>query len=177
MRNDILKIKNVCREFNPTLAQETMFYYENFGKLNDNIYYYQKPEDNYLHLQGAQLCCVTRIMYQDNLVYLIVHDSNFEKLPDEVQTFFILHELGHIANNDFNNLSQEKIIRDNIKRMFGYLPKHEIKADLFAVSVMGVTEVKEVIKFLLTKTDLALLNKFDFIKRYIRIKKNIPCTN
>ena len=162
-----LKLKSKVN-YNPGLAALEMFQYDRFHKLTKDTYLYLDPKDDFLHSQCALLCCVTKMNYIDgNLVNLIVFDSKFLTCPKSIKEFFVNHEMGHVINKDHDNpkYKQEKLLR-----LFGFLPEMEVNADLFAASVMGTDKVKNIIKYLITNSDLPLSTKFELFRRYTRIK-------
>lgn len=64
-------------------------------------------------------------------------DSNFINaimLSDTLREFFLLHELGHIVNNDIH-IEDEPLIYVN-QRLNGTIPDMEFKADQFAIEHM-----------------------------------------
>ena len=135
-----------------------------------NIYKYQITADEFMHSRGFLLAAAVKVYLKNGMICtLVVHDSLFEKLPNNVQYFLMYHEIGHCINGDLDSLTELDSKIFLIKRALGILPKIEINADKYAASIIGANKMKEAIMFMIKKTNIPLTSKFELFKRYIRL--------
>lgn len=154
----------------------TFFYQENMEEIDDGIFIYKSPVDDYMHPMGIVGAAATKIKFKtitgkEIVCNTIVHDSAFEKLPKYVQRFLVSHEIGHIVNGDIDNLTEKESTNLIIKRVLGILPTMEICADSYAASIIGTGNAKESLKWLIRNTDLPIISKIELFRRCRRLSK------
>lgn len=130
---------------------------------------YAEPCDEFLHSQSIIYSGVTKVQFGNVIVNMIVVDSNFLKLEQNIQDFFIYHEIGHIKYGH-NNISINEAKRIIIKRCLGFLPKMEVQADCYAASVVGKSTAKLALRAMITDKQLPFMSRFEIVKRFIKIK-------
>lgn len=147
-----------------------LFYSDKLVQVNDDVYLYTEPMDEYLHNRGIVLCAAVKINFGDAIYDVIVFDSALLKLPPYVQDMFIGHEVGHFVNNDISDLSEADARKLIIKRTFGIIPTMEFNADKYAASLIGVSSAKSALMFMVKNTNLPLNSKIELLRRYCKIK-------
>ena len=100
---------------------------------------------------------------------LILYDSHFLNFEDNVQDFFIEHEVGHIKHGDLNGLEREDAYKLLLKRCCGIIPKLELKADVYAASVVGRNVAKKALLQMAKCKFLPLITKRELFLRWIYI--------
>lgn len=88
-----------------------------------------------VHMYNLCYTIVTQDMF-DKKKFYIAYDQKYVELSPSSQKFLLFHEIGHIANGDFERKYQ-MIHNKNILRMFGISNKIEFNADKFAVERVG----------------------------------------
>lgn len=137
----------------------------------DRVYSYNLASDEFLHTRGAVLTAVIKVdLFNGSQCYLVLHDSGFDKLPENVKQFLIAHEVGHALNGHIDNLDEKESKKIILKRSFGIIHNIEFEADGYAASVIGINETKEALKFLAKNTNLPLMSKIELLRRSKRIK-------
>lgn len=136
-----------------------------------DICIYDEPCDEYLHSQHILYTGVTKVQFGEMSVYMIVVDSDFLKLDENVRNYLLYHEIGHIKNNHLN-MTKEKAKRTILLRRLGILPKMEIEADCYAASVIGKSNTINALKTLMRNNNKRsrLVSKMELFRRSIRIK-------
>ena len=82
------------------------------------------------------------------------------------------HEIGHIVNGDLEKVPNAKSAQlILIGRSFGILPAMEVAADKYAASMVGIKQTRAAMMFLVRRTDLPLISKIEFLRRYIKVAK------
>lgn len=145
-----------------------LFFADKMTEIEDAIYIYNEPSDDFLHSKNIILCGTTVVDFGDFKRNVIVYDSSFYKLPKFVKEAFIQHEVGRIKNND-HILSEKEANKLIIKRLLGILPKMEINADKYAASVIGVDKVKNALSFMINKTNIPFNVRVEFARRYHKL--------
>ncbi len=147
---------------------------EHIKSLGNNIYNYEVAADDYLHNKGIVLASIVTASNIFRSFYVILHDSNVNKLPEFVIEFLLQHEIGHAMNGDLEkvrtDIDSTKLV---LKRALGLLPQMEILADAYAASINGTENTKRAIRFLIHNTNLPFNSKFELFRRYRRLCKNI----
>ena len=145
----------------------------NFEMIPDvnRIYSYNLTSDEFLHTRGAALTAVIKVdLPNGSQCHLVLHDSGFKKLPENVQNFLMLHEVGHALKGHIDDMDAQEAKKIMIKRAFGMIQQMEVEADAYAALVIGVDEAKEAIRFLIKNTNLPFNSKIELKRRYKRLK-------
>ena len=139
------------------------------GDKKDRICIYDDPCDEYLHSQGIIYCGVTKVQFGELIVSVIIVDSEFFRLDENIRNFFIQHEIGHIKHNDDNTSKMlGKLIV--LGRSIGCLPKMEVRADCYAASVIGKGAAKAALRSLASNKNLPIMSRFECFRRSNKIK-------
>lgn len=164
----MIKFNYSIKEYNPSLAKMELFYYDKFIKCDEleDTYFYDADASKFMHASGMIGGAVIRINYRGKLVNLIIHDKGFEDCPPFVKLFILCHELGHIVYGHLNKDKSKKALL----RIADLFPDIEAEADSYAVSRLGKEETKKAIMFLIKETDMPISAKYEFTRRYHKIK-------
>lgn len=136
-----------------------------------NICVYNDTCDDYMKSLKLLFCAVATVNVNDNIFSVIIGDSNFERLDNRVQSFLFNHEIGHIKLNHLNNLVEQDSKRLAIIRSLGILPKMELEADCYAASVVGISDAKYSLLWLVKNKNLPFMSRLEALKRYIKVKE------
>lgn len=137
-----------------------------------NVYLNDEVSDKFLHSMGMSCAALSKVAFNDSFINVVSVDSFFMQLPKVVQTFFIYHEVGHAINNDLENTDNEMSQKLIIMRSHGKLPLMEVKADMYAASVIGFENAKKALAFLVCRVKAPKHIKKEFIKRYSYLRKH-----
>ena len=136
-----------------------------------NICVYNDTCDDYMKSLKILYCATVPVEVNGVIINTIIGDSNFEKLDNQIQCFFLYHEIGHIKHGDIDNLTESKSKRLVLERHLGILPKMEVKADCYAASVVGVENAKYSLKWLYKNKKLPLITRLEAFRRYLKVKE------
>lgn len=176
MKKKIEVISKNRKDFNLSGFEKSsreIFQIDKFEEIsNTGIAKYNAPMNVLLHSHNVALCGITPILLDNGETLLTMfHDDGFTKLPHDVQEFLTYHEVGHVLNNHLN-MSAKEAKAVMLKRSFGILPKMEVEADCYAASVLGLVSVKSSLLFLMQRTNLPLISKFELFKRWCNVKSH-----
>lgn len=152
---------------------EFLFYANKLHKINgyDDIFMYNEDCDEYMHSQNASFCAVAKVNFGGTILNVVVVDSYFKKLSQTAQDFCILHEVGHIKYQHYNNFNAAAVQFSNNNRAMGVLPKEEIEADGYAASIIGVAAARLALLQMVMFKCISIGSKFEILKRCFKIKK------
>lgn len=136
------------------------------------VYVYTEPVDTFLHSRNILLSACVKLQFGDEIYDTVVVDSNFKKLPDEVQAALIHHEVGHAINKDLDGLSANESRKIILKRLLGFPVEMELKADAYAASVLGYKSVIKALQFMVKETNIPFLSGLEIRRRIKVLKKS-----
>lgn len=151
-----------------------MFFSTNLELIDEknNIFSYTEDAGRTMHHIGGALAMATKLDFGSVIHNVVLHDSGFNKLPNYVQEYMMQHEIGHIVNGDLEKVPNAKSAQlILIGRSFGILPAMEVAADKYAASMVGIKQTRAAMMFLVRRTDLPLISKIEFLRRYIKVAK------
>lgn len=134
---------------------------------------YSDPCDEYLHPLGILYCAATKLDFGTMTVNAVISDSNFKLLSDSAKDFCVTHELGHIYNGDLN-VNPNTIKRLHFKRLLGFVPKMEYKADYYAACAIGKHQVMRAMREMMSTKESTIITKIELFKRFIKIAFSGP---
>ena len=101
--------------------------------------------------------------------FAIITDEFFQSFPEHVQNFIIYHEIGHITDPEFANMTHEDSVKMNREREHRNLPNIEYTADKFAAEHLGYIIATSALEYLRDETNCPLPVKNEFNKRIRRL--------
>lgn len=101
--------------------------------------------------------------------FAILTDEYFQSFPEHVQNFIIHHEIGHITDPEFVNMTHEDSVKMNHAREHRDLPNIEYTADKFAAEHLGYIIATSALEYLRDETNCPLPVKNEFNKRIRRL--------
>jgi len=137
--------------------------------IDTNVFIYEDFCDEFMYKNGFIFSAAVPVIGNVKNAGLILTDTNFSQLENNVQQFILYHEIGHIKLKHLNTVKDitKKLV---FMRSFGFTPKMEYDADEYAVSILGVNFVKQALLQLSKYNKLSFISKIEFLKRYIHLK-------
>ena len=144
---------------------------DRFVNGREDIIYHIDAEDSVMKSCGIMFCGVFPMLVNGNKCNVILHDSAFEKMPENVQRMFVEHEIGHIMNGDTENISLATSLKYLAMRMIGIIPNIELKADEYAAKQIGYAETINAFSYVIKHVNLPLISKLEVIRRRNHLKR------
>lgn len=111
----------------------------------------------------SRFACTGKVGFQE----AIFVDDFYLHLPQHVQEFIILHELGHIVNK--HNLNIKKPFLNSFKRLLK-LDELEVEADNHALKNLGHKRCYEALTYLIHDVNMPYLSRRELKKRLNRLQ-------